>query len=99
MEFHQQIYKLEKKESVLLFNTLPLKVTINDIEIINTELILADIKTIERMGISALIVEDKKGLKKNSLFGTKVKQEQENIKDFCKKISVKKHHRRTRWSV
>ncbi len=49
-----------------------------------------NIKTIERMGISALIVEDKKGLKKNSLFGTKVKQEQENIKDFCKKISVGK---------
>ncbi len=50
-----------------------------------------NIKTIERMGISALIVEDKKGLKKNSLFGTKVKQEQEDIKSFCKKISVGKN--------
>ena len=38
-----------------------------------------NVKTIQRYGISALIVEDKKGLKKNSLFGTEVKQEQESI--------------------
>ena len=47
-----------------------------------------NIRTIERMGISAVIIEDKKGLKKNSLLGTSVKQEQETIKDFCKKIEI-----------
>ena len=35
-------------------------------------------------------MEDKKGLKKNSLFGNSVKQEQENIKEFSKKISAGK---------
>jgi len=45
-----------------------------------------NLKTIQRSGISAVIMEDKKGLKKNSLFGNKVKQEQENINDFSKKI-------------
>jgi phosphoenolpyruvate phosphomutase len=49
-----------------------------------------NIKTIDRMGISAVIMEDKKGLKKNSLFGNKVKQEQEDIKIFSNKISVGK---------
>ena len=49
-----------------------------------------NLKTIERSGISAVIMEDKKGLKKNSLFGNQVKQQQENTKDFCKKISASK---------
>lgn len=49
-----------------------------------------NVKTIQRYGISALIVEDKKGLKKNSLFGTEVKQEQESINSFAKKISIGK---------
>ncbi|MBD1140972.1 phosphoenolpyruvate mutase [Pelagibacterales bacterium SAG-MED39] len=49
-----------------------------------------NIKNIERNGISAVIMEDKKGLKKNSLFGVEVKQEQENIKEFSKKISSAK---------
>lgn len=49
-----------------------------------------NIKTIDRMGISAVIMEDKKGLKKNSLFGNSVKQEQEDIKSFSNKISVGK---------
>ena len=44
------------------------------------------IKSAERLGISALIIEDKKGLKKNSLLGNKVKQEQETIKNFLKKL-------------
>ena len=50
-----------------------------------------NVKTIQRYGVSALIVEDKKGLKKNSLFGTEVKQEQESIKAFSKKIKVGKN--------
>ena len=49
-----------------------------------------NVKTIQRYGISALIVEDKKGLKKNSLFGTEVKQEQESINSFVKKIKIGK---------
>ena len=49
-----------------------------------------NIKTMERVGISALIIEDKKGLKKNSLLGNKVKQEQESIKDFSNKIKLGK---------
>ena len=39
----------------------------------------------ERTGVSAVIIEDKKGLKKNSLLGNKVYQKQETIKDFSKK--------------
>ena len=49
-----------------------------------------NIKSIERMGVSAVIIEDKKGLKKNSLLGTKIKQEQENIKTFSNKIRIGK---------
>ena len=49
-----------------------------------------NLKTIERSGTSAVIIEDKKGLKKNSLFGNSVKQEQENVKVFSKKISAGK---------
>ena len=38
------------------------------------------------MGVSALIIEDKTGLKKNSLFGNEVFQQQDSIKNFSKKI-------------
>ena len=44
-------------------------------------------RTLERNGISAVIIEDKKGLKKNSLFGTEVKQELASEEEFCHKIS------------
>ncbi len=44
------------------------------------------VRTLERMGVSAIIIEDKKGLKKNSLFGTEVLQTQDTIEHFCKKI-------------
>ena len=47
-------------------------------------------KIIERNSISAIIMEDKTGLKKNSLFGTEVKQKQESIKNFSDKIKVGK---------
>ena len=49
-----------------------------------------NIKTIERMGISAIIIEDKIGLKKNSLFGTDVEQTQDSIENFCEKIKAGK---------
>lgn len=48
------------------------------------------VKTLERNGISAVIIEDKEGLKKNSLFGTEVKQSLANIDDFCEKIYLGK---------
>jgi phosphoenolpyruvate phosphomutase len=45
-----------------------------------------NVKTLERMGVSAVIIEDKIGLKKNSLFGTEVIQTQDSIEHFCEKI-------------
>ena len=48
------------------------------------------IRTLERLGVSAIIIEDKVGLKKNSLFGTDVPQEQDSIENFCEKIRVGK---------
>lgn len=44
------------------------------------------VRALERIGVSAIIIEDKVGLKKNSLFGTEVLQEQDSIEDFCGKI-------------
>lgn len=48
------------------------------------------VKTLERLGVSAVIIEDKTGLKKNSLFGTEVPQTQDSIESFCSKIKVGK---------
>lgn len=48
------------------------------------------VRTLERLGISAIIIEDKVGLKRNSLFGTEVKQEQDSIDEFCYKIQTGK---------
>lgn len=48
------------------------------------------VKTLERNGVSAVIIEDKVGLKKNSLFGTEVKQELATIEEFCEKIHLGK---------
>lgn len=51
-----------------------------------TEHFVYNIRTLERIGVSAVIIEDKTGLKKNSLFGTEVDQTQESIDNFCFKI-------------
>jgi len=48
------------------------------------------VKTLERLGVSAAIIEDKTGLKKNSLFGNEVAQTQDSIENFCDKISTGK---------
>jgi phosphoenolpyruvate mutase len=53
-----------------------------------TEHFVYNIRTLERMGVSAMIIEDKTGLKKNSLFGTEVEQTQDSIENFCAKISA-----------
>jgi phosphoenolpyruvate phosphomutase / 2-hydroxyethylphosphonate cytidylyltransferase len=49
-----------------------------------------NVKTLERMGISAIIIEDKIGLKKNSLFGTEANQVQDDAEHFAKKIEMGK---------
>jgi len=48
------------------------------------------VRTLERMGVSAIIIEDKTGLKKNSLFGNEVVQTQDSIEHFCEKIRAGK---------
>lgn len=48
------------------------------------------VRTLERNGVSAVIVEDKKGLKKNSLFGTEAKQVLATEEEFCEKIAAGK---------
>lgn len=77
--------------------------TIDDIMEVTTKPIIFDgdtgglaehfvytVRSLERMGVSAVIIEDKKGLKKNSLFGTEVKQTQASIEEFCEKIEAGK---------
>ena len=77
--------------------------TLNDIAEVTTKPIVYDgdtggrpehfvftVKTLERLGVSAIIIEDKVGLKKNSLFGTDVDQTQDSIENFCHKISAGK---------
>lgn len=54
-----------------------------------------NVRTLERMGVSAIIIEDKVGLKKNSLFGTEVEQTQDSIENFCEKIREGKAVQRT----
>jgi phosphoenolpyruvate phosphomutase len=54
------------------------------------------VRTLERNGVSAVIIEDKAGLKKNSLLGTEVHQELASIPDFCEKISAGKRAQVTR---
>lgn len=61
-----------------------------------TEHFIYTVRTLERMGVSMVIIEDKVGLKKNSLFGTEVKQTQADIKDFCKKIKAGKKAQKTK---
>ena len=49
------------------------------------------VRTLERLGISAVIIEDKVGLKQNSLFGTDAVQTQDTIEGFCTKIKAGKN--------
>jgi len=54
------------------------------------------VRTLERLGISAVIIEDKVGLKQNSLFGTDAIQTQDTIEGFCNKIKAGKEAQITR---
>ena len=83
--------------------------TLNDIIEVTTKPIVYDgdtggipehfvftVKTLERLGVSAVIIEDKVGLKKNSLFGTEVKQNQDTPENFSYKISAGKRSQITK---
>ena len=61
-----------------------------------TEHFVFTVRTLERLGVSAVIIEDKVGLKQNSLFGTDAVQTQDTIKGFCSKIQAGKEAQVTR---
>ncbi|WP_425304435.1 phosphoenolpyruvate mutase [Stackebrandtia albiflava] len=77
--------------------------TINDLFEVTTKPLIYDgdtggkpehfsytVRSLERLGVSAVIIEDKEGLKRNSLFGTEVAQTQSSIEDFVHRIQVGK---------
>ena len=79
-------------------------ITINEILEVTTKPIIYDgdtgglpehfrfmVKNLERAGVSAVIIEDKIGLKRNSLFGTEAQQTQDSIENFCNKIITGKN--------
>lgn len=83
--------------------------TIEDITEVTTKPIIFDgdtggikehfvytVRTLERLGVSMVIIEDKTGLKKNSLFGTEVEQTQDSIENFSEKIRAGKNAQRTK---
>lgn len=83
--------------------------TINEIMEVTTKPIILDgdtggkiehftynVRTLERLGVSAIIIEDKTGLKKNSLFGTEVKQQLDDPDNFATKIRAGKQAQITR---
>ena len=61
-----------------------------------TEHFVYTVRSLERMGVSMVIIEDKTGLKKNSLFGTEVEQTQDSIEHFSEKIRAGCAARRTK---
>ena len=61
-----------------------------------TEHFVYTVRSLERMGVSMIIIEDKTGLKKNSLFGTEVKQTQDTIENFSAKIRAGKNAQKTK---
>ena len=61
-----------------------------------TEHFVYTVRSLERMGVSMVIIEDKTGLKKNSLFGTEVQQTQDSIEDFSAKIAAGKKAQKTK---
>ena len=61
-----------------------------------TEHFVYTVRSLERLGVSMVIIEDKTGLKKNSLFGTEVEQTQDSIEHFCEKIRAGKKAQRTK---
>lgn len=83
--------------------------TINEIMDVTTKPIILDgdtggliehfvhhVRTLESIGVSAIIIEDKIGLKRNSLLGTDVEQQQDDVENFCEKIAAGKRAMRTK---
>lgn len=54
------------------------------------------VRTLERLGVSSIMIEDKIGLKKNSLFSDQSDAKQDSIKDFCKKIDLVRKTRKSK---
>ena len=78
--------------------------TVNDILEVTTKPIIYDgdsgglpehfiylVRSLERLGVSAVIIEDKQGLKQNSLLERGNVQPQASVEDFCQKIQAGKH--------
>ena len=61
-----------------------------------TEHFVYTVRSLERMGVSMVIIEDKTGLKKNSLFGSDVEQTQDSIENFSAKIVAGKRAQKTK---
>lgn len=61
-----------------------------------TEHFVYTVRSLERMGVSMVVIEDKTGLKKNSLFGNEVVQMQDSIEHFSEKIRAGKKAQRTK---
>ena len=93
----------QAKPDIGYLDTTTRMATLNDILEVTTKPIIYDgdnggpqehfvftVKTLERLGVSAIIIEDKVGLKKNSLFGVEVFQEQDTPEDFAQKIKAGK---------
>lgn len=91
------------KPDIELVDTTSRYRTIDDVMEVTTKPVIFDgdtggltehfvymVRTLERMGVSAVIIEDKTGLKKNSLFGTEVEQTQATIEEFSEKIAAGK---------
>lgn len=91
------------KPDIEAVDTTARLITINEIFEVTTKPMIYDadtggkpehfkftVRSLERTGVSAVVIEDKTGLKKNSLFGNEVKQTQDSIENFCHKIKVGK---------
>jgi len=96
------------KPDIEAVDTTARMVTLNEVLEVTTKPIIYDgdtggkpehfiftVRTLERLGASAIIIEDKTGLKKNSLFGTDVEQTQESIEAFSDKIQMGKAAQQT----
>ena len=91
------------KPDIEAVDTTSRALTLNDILEVTTKPIIYDadtggklehfqftVRTLERLGVSAAVIEDKVGLKKNSLLGNDVEQYQDDIESFSRKIKAGK---------
>ncbi|MDR2817347.1 MAG: phosphoenolpyruvate mutase [Oscillospiraceae bacterium] len=90
---------MKGKPDIELVDTSSRLETVNEIFEITTKPMIYDgdtgghiehfvytVRSLERLGVSAIIIEDKCGLKMNSMFGTEIKQQQATTEEFCEKI-------------